>query len=199
MAQTIVSQPKTDDENPYVIGCEYRGKWNLWVEFNNGAVAVVDMSYLKSHPRFPLTRKQFRNPELCEGSVGWEDGSEDGVVLSPDDIYIRAGFATVDEMFPEPQKRDTPVCVKDVNNGTSIFVEFPDGEKGTLKVTERLYSGNEYPLPEGDYTSASQLAPWGDILWHGTTELCSECVKSSLLAKRNGNLGKVDHVQNCVQ
>ena len=201
MTSRVITRPAEEIDAPYVTACEYRGGWDLWVEFNNGASAVVDMSYLKNHPRFPVKHRHFRKPEVTLGSVGW-GGEDDGLVISPDDLYIRAGFATSEEMFPDPDTENfaMPKSVKDADNGESIFVEFGDGTAGYLKVTASLFSGAEYPLSENSSNpAASKLAPWGDILWHGTTELCSDCVKEALLAEKNGSLRSVNHVKSCIQ
>ena len=140
MTSRVITRPAEEIDAPYVTACEYRGGWDLWVEFNNGASAVVDMSYLKNHPRFPVKHRHFRKPEVTLGSVGW-GGEDDGLVISPDDLYIRAGFATSEEMFPEPDAENfaMPKSVKDADNGKSIFVEFGDGTAGYLKVTASLF------------------------------------------------------------
>lgn len=151
-------------------------RYRLWVKFVNGEEGVVDLSGIPRTGAFAAwnSKKAFRKVYVDYGTAVWDNGKID---ISPATLYVEATGTELDNALS--QKSDAPTVVED-RSEECLYLEYSDGTKGTLKVSECLKTGRVFPALERGADRTTELAPWGDILWQGEIELSAAEAKSLL-------------------
>ena len=161
-------------------------RYRLWVKFTNGEEGVVDLSRIPRTGAFAAwnSKKVFREVYVDYGTAVWDNGKID---ISPATLYAEATGTEPKVILP--LSLDAPTAVED-RGEECVYLEYRDGTKGTLKVSESLKTGRVFPASERGADETTELAPWGDILWHGEVELSAAEAKSLLngaLVSQRGN------------
>ena len=161
-------------------------RYRLWVKFTNGEEGVVDLSGIPRTGAFAAwnSKKVFREVYVDYGTAVWDNGKID---ISPAALYAEATGTEPEDILPLTV--DAPIAVED-RGEECLFLEYKDGTKGMLRVSESLKTGRVFPASERGADGTTELAPWGDILWHGEVELSAAEAKSLLngaLVSQRGN------------
>lgn len=85
---------------------EPRGRYHVWLKYEDGTSGDVDLSYLAGRGVF----KRWDEPNVFEqvsigtgGELRWDDELD----ICPDALYMRLSGKTVEEVFPEFGKAAT--------------------------------------------------------------------------------------------
>lgn len=166
----------SSDYNPLVVDVAPAGRWSIWVRFSDGVEGIADLSHLRDRAGFEKwsSRRYFRSVHVQGGTAMWGDWD---VSVCADVLYSQVTGIALSTLCPTLQTPDGPVKVEDESED-SLYVEYKDGTKGHLKVTDNLKTGREFPVDDSD--GLTKVAPWGDIIWKDSIELSSDLVKKSL-------------------